>query len=149
MSTLISEATKLSTECAGSMKRAFKSMPISQKEGDNIEVMRKYGFIDFVLNQEVVSNFLQQCCGVMSSHIFKLLVESKGQIMNKRRTAVTIQKCIKEKILWFRVCTLPFGSEFSVCCFLLNKNIRIYGAVILPFYVDVKLSLSLERKDLD
>jgi hypothetical protein len=39
------------------MKRAFKSMPISQKVVDNIEVVRKYGFIDSVLNQKVVSNF--------------------------------------------------------------------------------------------
>jgi hypothetical protein len=47
------------------MKHALKSMPISRTVVDNIEVMRRYGFIDFVLNQKVVSNFLQQCCGVM------------------------------------------------------------------------------------
>jgi hypothetical protein len=53
------------------MKHAFKSMAISQKVVDNIEVMRKYGFIDFVLNQKVVSNFLQQCCGVMGLNAVK------------------------------------------------------------------------------
>jgi hypothetical protein len=60
---------------------------------------------------------------------------------------MTIQKCIK-KSPWFRLCTLPVGLEFSVCCFLLNMGIKIYGAVILPFYIDVKLSLSHERKNL-
>lgn len=38
--------------------------------------------------------------------------------------------------------------EFSVCCFLLNLNIKIYGAVILPFLIDVKLSLFHEGKNL-
>jgi hypothetical protein len=44
-------------ECIGSAKHAFKSMRISQKVVDNIEVMRKCGVIDFVLNQKVVSSF--------------------------------------------------------------------------------------------
>jgi hypothetical protein len=38
---------------------------------DNIEVMRKCGIIDFVLNQKVVSNFLQQCCGAMGLNVVK------------------------------------------------------------------------------
>jgi hypothetical protein len=53
------------------MKHAFQSMHISQRVVDNIAVMRKYGFIDFVLNQKVVSSFLQQCCGVMGLNAVK------------------------------------------------------------------------------
>jgi len=53
------------------MKHAFKSMAISQKVVDNTEVMRKYGFIGFVLNQKMVSIFLQQCCGVMGLNAVK------------------------------------------------------------------------------
>jgi hypothetical protein len=53
------------------MKHAFKSMRISQKVVDNIEVMRKCGCIDLVLNQKVVSSFLQQCCGVMGLNAVK------------------------------------------------------------------------------
>jgi len=33
--------------------------------------MRKYGCTDFVRNQKVLSNFLQQCCGVVGLNAVK------------------------------------------------------------------------------